>query len=164
MPRGKRKVVTPELPISESTTLVDEIVAERKRNEEDITTWPLKTMRDYIKYNEKARELNKKLKIERYELIPCPKELHPHEKVILNWVDGRSGDIPIDRSNHMIDFHEKITPGQPVSLPRYIVNYIQGKSTAQYDRVTLPDGTEDTREVGRIPRISVRTIYEEDSL
>lgn len=160
MPRGKRKEGNVAV-FEQHKTLEEEIRARNKIEHEDISTWPLENMRDYIKYNEKARELNHKLGLLRYPIKPCPAELHPQETVVLSWTDGRTGDIPICKSDHMIDFDVKVTPGKIVKLPRYIVNYLQTKSVDKYERVKKDNGEEETIKTGEAPRITVRTIYDE---
>ncbi len=126
----------------------------------EIEDMPLETMRDYRLYNEAARQANKRLRICRYQIKPCPVELHPKQRVKIARNDGSTNDIPVYLSDEKIHFDQKLKHGQIYDLPEYIVHYLAEKGNPQWDWVTLKDGSRETQRVGKIPRFSITTIYE----
>lgn len=126
-----------------------------------IEDMPLETLRDYRLYNEEARKLNKKLRVCRYPIKPCPVELHPKQRVKFGNNDQTLNPVPVLVSNHLIHFEEKLYPGKVYDLPECIVHYLSEKGYPVWDWVNLPDGSKETRMVGKKPRFSLTTVYQE---
>ena len=120
----------------------------------------LETLGDYIRYNERARAANKRLKICRYKIKQCPVELHPTEKVQLFKNDKSTHKQKVLISNDMIHFDEMIEPGQTYDLPRCVIEHLASKGTPQWRWFTNADGSRETRMSHKEPRFSIRTIYE----
>lgn len=138
-----------------------------KKEPVDIEEMPLNSLGDYIRYNAKARELNKKLKILRYPIKPCPVELHPMERVVFGRNDQPTNPLPVYKSDHMIHFdrtapRDRLMPGQTYDLPRYIVDYLSKKGTPIWKWYDNPDGSRETRKESVTPRFSLRTIYKDE--
>lgn len=123
--------------------------------------WPLESIRDYRLYNEEARKQNKKLKVLRYPIKQCPVELHPKQRIKFGNNDQSMHPVPVYLSNHLIHFDEKLTPGQVYDLPECIIHYLSEKGYPVWDWVTLKDGSRETRQVGKKPRFSISTVYQE---
>lgn len=127
--------------------------------EVDINDMPLTTLGEYLRYNAKARELNKKLRIARYPIKQCPIELHPKERVQFSRNDGNNNKLPVYISNEMIEFKMDLEIGKTYDLPRCVVEHIAGKGTPEWKWFTNPDGSKETRISHYNPRFSLRTIY-----
>lgn len=141
---------------------MDAIINEAPKTEEvSIDKMPLTNLSDYIRYNREARKLNKKLRICRYPIKPCPVELHPTEKVIFNRTDQPTNPLPVVKSDDMIDFKMTLVPGKTYDLPRYIVAHLAQKGTAVWKWFDNPDGSRETRVASKKPRFAIRTIYED---
>jgi len=140
---------------------IDKIINEiPASNVDEITSMPLDSLEDYIAYNKAARMANKKYRICRYEIKPCPIALHPKEKVVFSRNDQHDNKLHFEKSDHMIDFKEDLIPGQTYELPRYIIEYLSKKGTANWKRTTNPDGTFTMKKTSINPRFSLRTVYE----
>ena len=126
-----------------------------------IEEMPLETIRDYRLYNEEARKLNKKAKLNRYPIKQCPVELHPKQRVKFGNNDQSMNPVPVFVSNHLIHFDEKLIPGKVYELPECIVHYLSEKGYPVWDWVNLPDGSKETRQTGKKPRFSLTTVYQE---
>lgn len=126
-----------------------------------IEDMPLETLRDYRLYNEEARRINKKLRICRYPIKQCPPELHPKQRVKFGNNDQSMHPVPVFLSNHLIHFDEKLQPGKVYDLPECIVHYLSEKGYPVWNWVELKDGSRETREVGKKPRFSLTTVYQE---
>jgi len=126
-----------------------------------IEEMPLETIRDYRLYNEEARKLNKKLRMCRYPIKQCPVELHPKQRIKFGNNDKSLNPVPVFLSNHLIHFDEKLIPGKVYDLPECIVHYLSEKGYPVWDWVNLPDGSKETRMVGKQPRFSLTTVYQE---
>lgn len=126
-----------------------------------IEEMPLENIRDYRLYNEEARKLNKKLRVCRYPIKQCPVELHPKQRVKFGNNDKSLNPVPVFISNHLIHFDEKLIPGKVYDLPECIVHYLSEKGYPVWDWVNLPDGSKETRMVGKQPRFSLTTVYQE---
>lgn len=126
-----------------------------------IEEMPLNNIRDYRLYNEEARKLNKKLRICRYPIKQCPVELHPKQRIKFGNNDKSLNPVPVFLSNHLIHFDEKLIPGRAYDLPECIVHYLSEKGYPVWDWVNLPDGSKETRMVGKQPRFSLTTVYQE---
>lgn len=133
-------------------------VEEEKLSIEDM---PLETIRDYRLYNEEARKLNKKLRVCRYPIKQCPVEMHPKQRIKFGNNDKSLNPVPVFLSNHLIHFDEKLIPGKVYDLPECIVHYLSEKGYPVWDWVNLPDGSKETRMVGKQPRFSLTTVYQE---
>lgn len=126
-----------------------------------IEEMPLETIRDYRLYNEEARKLNKKLRVCRYPIKQCPVELHPKQRIKFGNNDKSLNPVPVFLSNHLIHYDEKLIPGRVYDLPECIVHYLSEKGYPVWDWVNLPDGSKETRMVGKQPRFSLTTVYQE---
>lgn len=134
---------------------------QKKAEDVEIEDMPLNTIRDYRLYNEKARAMNKKLRICRYPIKPCPVELHPKVRVVFQRSDQPSNPLPVYKSDDKIHFDMKLYPGQTYDLPEYIFNYLQEKGYPIYKTITKPDGSTDTVLDHYAPRFALRTVYAE---
>lgn len=127
-----------------------------------IEDMPLETIRDYRLYNEEARRLNKKLRVCRYPIKQCPVELHPKQRVKFGNNDQSMNPVPVFLSNHLIHFDEKLIPGRVYELPECIVHYLSEKGYPVWDWVNIgSNGERETRVVGKKPRFSLTTVYQE---
>lgn len=142
-------------------TLLDKVKEETSKEIKAlaIEDMPLESLADYMRYNERARAANKKLRICRYPAKPCPVELHPKQRIVFGRNDQPSNPLPVFKSDHMIHFDQKLVPGQTYDLPHYIIDYLAQKGTPVYERFTTKEGAEDTREVSKAPRFAIRTVY-----
>jgi len=126
-----------------------------------IEEMPLNSIRDYRLYNEEARILNKKLKINRYPVKQCPVDLHPKQKVVFGRNDQPSNPIKVFVSNHLIHFEETLIPGKSYELPECIINYLAEKGTPVWKWFDNADGSKETRISHKEPRFALRTVYSE---
>lgn len=126
-----------------------------------IEDMPLNSLRDYRLYNEEARKLNKKLRMCRYPIKQCPVELHPKQRIKFGNNDQTLNPVPVYLSNHLIHFDQKLYPGKVYDLPECIIHYLSEKGYPVWDWVNLPDGSKETRQVGKKPRFSLTTVYQE---
>lgn len=126
-----------------------------------IDEMPLETIRDYRLYNERARKENKKLRICRYPIKPCPVELHPKQRVIFRRNDQPTNALPVFLSNALIHYDEMLYPGETYDLPECIVAYLSDKANPVWGWVDLADGSRETRIVNKLPRFSLTPVYGE---
>lgn len=133
--------------------------AEQKQSIEDM---PLETLRDYRLYNDEARKLNKKLRMCRYPIKQCPIELHPKQRIKFGNNDQSLNPVPVFVSNHLIHYDEKLIPGKVYDIPECIVHYLSEKGYPVWDWVNLADGSRETRMVGKKPRFSLTTVYQDN--
>jgi hypothetical protein len=147
--------------IDQEEDVMEAAVAKATPEKLAIEDMPLNSVRDYRLYNEEARRLNKKLKICRYPLKPCPVELHPKQRVIFSRNDQPSNPLPVYLSNSIIHYKETLVPGKTYDLPEYIVHYLSEKGYPIWDWFTNKDGSKETRIVNKDPRFSLRTVYRE---
>ena len=136
--------------VLESTLRAEEI--KQQTQEVDIEDMPLTCLREYRLYNERARAANKRLKICRYPIKPCPVELHPHQRVLFNRNDQPENALPVHLSNHLIHFEKKLFPGKIYDLPECIVAYLSDKGDPVWKWFDLPDGSKETRVSHKKPR------------
>jgi len=132
-----------------------------------IEDMPLNSLGDYMRYNAKARELNKKLKLLRYPIKQCPVELHPMERIVFGRNDQPTNSLPVFLSDHMIHYdrtapRDRLVPGQTYDIPRYVVDYLSGKGTPIWKWYDNPDGSRETRKESITPRFAMRTIYKDE--
>jgi len=137
-----------------------------KKEEVSIEDMPLNTLADYVRYNRKARELNKKLKMCRYKIKQCPVELHPHERVIFTRNDQPTNPLPVYLSNELIHFDrtkpkDQLIPGREYDLPRCVIDHLARRGTAVWKWFDNPDGSRETRKAGTVPRFALRTVYKD---
>ena len=147
----------------EDENILDKIAQSKKEEEHEVAIqdMPLNSLTDYIRYNKKAREANKKLKIRRYPILQCPVDLHPKQRIIFGRNDQPRNPLPVYLSNHLIEFKQTLTPGESYDLPLCIIDYLAQKGTPIWDWFDNPDGSRETRKKGIEPRFSLRTIYAE---
>lgn len=127
-----------------------------------IEEMPLETLRDYRLYNEEARKLNKKLRMCRYPIKQCPVELHPKQRVKFGCANGDMQPVKVFLSNHLIHFDEKLVPGRIYDLPECIIHHLSEKGTADWEWITLKDGSRETRQkTEKKPRFSLTTVWQE---
>jgi len=141
--------------------ILDKTLKQVESDKLPIEEMPLETLRDYRLYNEEARKLNKKLRMCRYPIKQCPVELHPKQRVKFGNNDKSMNPVPVFLSNHLIHYDEKLQPGKIYDLPECIVHYLSEKGYPVWDWVTLKDGSRETREMGKQPRFSLTTVYQE---
>lgn len=134
--------------------------AEEERKEVPIEEMPLKTLRDYRLYNERARAANKKLRQCRYKIKQCPVDLHPTERIVFNRNDQPENPLPVYVSNDMIEFKKTLVPGQVYDLPVCVVHYLAEKGVPVWKKREMPDGSIDTFIDHKKPRFALRTIYD----
>jgi hypothetical protein len=146
--------------MSRAKSPIDKMIDDAPAALDEISSMPLNSLEDYIAYNKAAAKANKKYKICRYPIKPCPIELHPKEKVIFSRNDQPRNPLAVYKSDDMIDFKMELIPGKTYELPRYIIEYLAQKGTAVWTPVKNNDGTVDTKKTGMTPRFSVRTVYE----
>ncbi len=125
-----------------------------------IEDMPLTSLREYRLYNEAARAANKKLRICRYPIKPCPVELHPKQRIVFGRNDQPSNPLPVYVSNDIIHYDETLVPGKTYDLPVYIITYLSEKGTPVWKWFDLPDGSKETRVDHKVPRFALRTVYE----
>lgn len=126
----------------------------------DIEDMPLTNIRDYRLYNEAARKENKKLRICRHPIKPCPIELHPKQRVIFRSNDQPTNPQKVHLSNDLIHFDETLIPGKTYDLPEIIVHHLSTRENPVWDWFTNPDGSRETRIKNKIPRFSLTPVYE----
>jgi len=127
-----------------------------------IEEMPLNTLRDYRLYNEEARKINKKLRLNRYPIKQCPIELHPKQRIRFANNDKSMNPVPIFVSNHLIHYDETFYPGKTYDVPECIIYYLTEKGYPQWGWVTLADGSRETQMIGKSPRFSITTVYQEN--
>jgi hypothetical protein len=127
----------------------------------EINDMPLTSLRDYRLRNEAAAAENKKLKLCRYKLIPCPISLHPTQRIVFGRVDQPSNPLNVFVSNSMIHFKKTLIPGQAYDLPQCIVSYLSEKGTPVWKWRDKADGSRETYFSHKEPRFALRTIYQD---
>jgi len=137
-----------------------------KKEEVSIEDMPLNTLADYVRYNRKARELNRKLKTRRYPIKQCPIELHPMERVIFTRNDQPTNPLPVYLSNELIHYDrtkpkDQLVPGKEYDLPRCIIEHLSKRGTSVWKWFDNTDGSRETRKAGMVPRFSLRTVYKD---
>lgn len=149
--------------MTNESSLTDDLKKLNKTEETEIAieNMPLNSLADYIKYNDRARKANHKLRICRYPIKPCPVELHPTQRVIFTRKDQPTNPLPAYKSDHMIDFKMMLYPNKTYDLPLYIIDYLSQKGTAIWGWVDEPDGSRETKKVGMDPRFAIRTVWSE---
>ena len=144
--------------MAKNKNIIEEVM-EKVPEKLAIDDMPLNSYSDYIRYNREARAMNKKLRIARYPIKPCPIDLHPKEKIVFGRVDQPENMCQVKLSNDLIDFEAKLYPGKEYELPRCVVEFISSRGTDKWEWKTHPDGSKETYKVGKIPRFALRTVY-----
>lgn len=142
-------------------SVLDASLIQTEADKLPIEDMPLQTVRDYRLYNEEARKLNKKLRICRYPIKQCPVELHPKQRIKFSNNDQSMNPVPVFLSNHLIHYDEKLIPGRVYDLPECIIHYLSEKGYPIWNWVNLPDGSKETRMIGKKPRFSLTTVYQD---
>ena len=156
------ETVTKEQQAEAVTVVIDKIISQAKADAPvSIEDMPLTCLSDYVKYNERARAMNKKLKICRYPIKPCPIELHPSERIVFARKDQPLNPLHVYLSDDMIDYKEILVPGKTYDIPRYVVDYLARKGTPIWKWFDNPDGSKETRIAAYDPRFSLRTVYQD---
>lgn len=145
---------------AKESTLLDKVKMEksqdRQSDAEILASMPLETLADYVRYNEKARSINKRLRVCRYPVKQCPVELHPHQRIIFQRKDQPKNPLPVYLSDEMIEFKMTLYPGKAYDLPLYVIDYLAEKGTPIWERKELPDGSYETFKVATDPRFALR--------
>lgn len=141
--------------------VMESALTEAQKEKLPIEDMPLETLRDYRLYNEEARKINKRLKICRYPIKQCPVELHPHIRVKFGNNDQSIHPVKVYLSNHLIHFDMSLVPGKTYDLPECVVSYLSEKGYPVWGWVDLKDGGKETRMVGKRPRFSLTTVFQE---
>jgi hypothetical protein len=124
-----------------------------------IEDMPLESIRDYRKYNEMARKLNKKFKECRYPIKQCPVELHPKQKVIVHNNQQPNNPIKVFLSNELIHFDETLKPGQAYELPECVIHHLGELGNPVWKTRKLADGSTESFYDHKTPRFSIRNVY-----
>jgi hypothetical protein len=127
----------------------------------EIEDMPLNTLRDYRLYNEAVLKENKRLKLRRHEVKPCPIELHPHQRVIFRSNDQPHNPQKVFLSNSLIHFDKTLTPGQTYDLPECIVHHLSTRENPEWAWFDNADGSRETRIKSKKPRFSLNSVYQE---
>lgn len=150
--------------MKKQSSLLDEVVTQNKESQGekvDINDMPLESLRDYRLYNEACAKENKKLRICRYQMKPCPIELHPKVRVKFGRVDQPTNPLPVYLSDSVIHFEKTLIPGEIYDLPQYVATYLSEKGNPNWGWVDLPNGGRETRVLSKSPRFTLQTIYQE---
>lgn len=138
---------------------INDVITEAAHD--DIRSMPLTTYAEYMAYNKAARAANKRFKFCKYEIKPCPEELHETQRVIFNRNDQPSNPLPVYFRNEEIDFKKTLVPGKSYDLPLCIIKHLSKRGTAVWKWFDNPDGSRETRIANTTPRFALRTSYAE---
>jgi hypothetical protein len=139
--------------------MMDVALKQSESEKVEIDDMPLESIRDYRLYNEEARKANKKLRICRYPIKPCPVELHPKQRIRISNNDKSTHPIKCFLSNHLIHFEQELTAGNEYDLPECVVDYLAKKGYPVWGWVTLKDGSKETAMINKTPRFSVTSVF-----
>lgn len=159
MPAGRPKKIEKEEADMNLLSQVKQSNAEEKK-ELAMEDMPLNSLADYLNYNKRAREINKRLRVLRHPIKQCPIELHPKQRVAFNRKDQPRNPLPVLLSNEMIEYKETLVPGKIYDLPLCVIDYLSQKGTAVWEWFDNPDGSRETRKAGMDPRFALRTVYQ----
>ena len=138
---------------------VENTKKEKEKPEVPLEEMPLENLGDYVRYNEAARAMNKRLGLCRYKVKQCPIELHPKQRIVFGRNDQPRNPLPVYLSNEMIEYKEKLIPGETYDLPLCVIEYLSKKGTPIWNWVDKADGSRETHRMGMEPRFALRTIY-----
>jgi len=127
----------------------------------EIEDMPLNTIRDYRLYNEAVLKENKRLKLRKYEVKPCPIDLHPKQRVIFRSNDQPNNPQKVFLSNSLIHYDETLIPGKVYDLPECIVHHLSTRENPQWGWFENADGSKETRVKSKTPRFSLNAVYQE---
>ena len=139
------------------TSSLNEAISEKVAIED----MPLNTLRDYRLYNEAVLKENKRLRLRRYEVKPCPVELHPHQRIVFRSNDQPHNPQKVFLSNSLIHFDKTLIPGQIYDLPECIVHHLSTRENPEWAWFENADGSKETRVKSKKPRFSLNTVYQE---
>lgn len=146
--------------VVEEQTVLDNSLKQVESEKLPIEEMPLNTLRDYRLYNEEARRLNKKLRLCRYPIKPCPQELHPKQRVIFRSNDQPNNPQKVFLSNDLIHFDETLIPGKTYELPECIIHHISTRENPEWGWFENADGSRETRIKSKKPRFSLTPVYQ----
>jgi hypothetical protein len=146
---------------SKESSVMEETLEKAAAEKLAIEDMPLESLRDYRLYNEEAARQNKRLRVCRYPMRPCPVELHPTQRIIFGRNDQPSNPCKVYKSDSVIHFDKTLIPGQPYDLPQYIISYLAEKGYPIWEYRDKPDGSKETYLSHKTPRFALRTIYAE---
>jgi hypothetical protein len=146
---------------TKTSSLLEEVTEKNAEPKTDIDAMPLNNLADYLRYNEKARKLNKQLGLCRYKIKQCPEELHPKQRIQFMRKDQPKNPLPVFLSNELIEYKKDLIPGKTYDLPLCIIDYLAGKGYPIWEKVKLSDGSIDSAKTSIDPRFALRTVYAE---
>lgn len=149
----------PAMQSIEDTNVLEASLKQVESEKLPIDEMPLNNIRDYRLYNEEATRLNKKLKICRYPIKPCPIELHPKVRVIFRSNDQPNNPQKVHLSNALIHFDETLIPGKAYDLPECIVHHLSTRENPEWGWFDNADGSRETRVKSKKPRFSLTPVY-----
>jgi hypothetical protein len=120
----------------------------------DLSTMPLKTLEDYREYNREARKQGRPVRIP-------PSELHKQLKVKFQRFDQPENVLKVRRRSAEIDFTGQLKPGGIYTLPKPIVDFLNGLAEPIYAEVDVNDGgttRKETKQVGERSRFSCQVL------
>lgn len=126
-----------------------------------IEDMPLNTIRDYRLYNEAVIKENHRLKLRRYEVKPCPEDLHPKQRVVFRSKDQPTNPQKVFLSNSLIHYDKTLIPGQQYDLPECIVHHLNTRENPVWGWFENKDGSRETGIKSKIPRFSLNPVYQE---
>lgn len=127
----------------------------RRKISQELKKMPLKTVRDYEAYNEKARGLSIPVK-------PAPAELHEHMKVKFLRRDGQIHPIKLKFRNHLIDFEKKVEHGKIYELPKMVIKEYQNLGIPKYAHYTnKATGDSETVFSHKDPRFAFQVVLDD---
>lgn len=149
----------PAMQSIEDTNVLEASLKQVESEKLPIDEMPLNNIRDYRLYNEEATRLNKKLKICRYPIKPCPIDLHPKVRVIFRSNDQPNNPQKVHLSNALIHFDETLIPGKAYDLPECIVHHLSTRENPEWGWFDNADGSRETRVKSKKPRFSLTPVY-----
>jgi len=151
----------PGIQAVEDVDLMDVSIKQAETAKLPIEEMPLTNIREYRLYNEEARKLNKKLRLCRYPIKPCPVELHPKQRIIFRSNDQPHNPQKVFLSNEVIHFNETLIPGKAYDLPECIVHHLSTRENPEWGWFENNDGSRETRIKSKRPRFSLTPVYQE---
>ncbi len=116
---------------------------------------PLKCIKDYELYNERARELSVPVK-------PAPAELHEHMKVKFLRRDGMEHDVPLYLHTALIHFEKKVSHGHIYDIPKIVIREYQKLGMPKYKQyVNKATGDSETVFSHKDPRFAFQVVLDD---
>jgi len=127
----------------------------RKKVQKELSKFPLKTLKDYEAYNEKARELAVPIKAP-------PSELHESIKVKFLRRDGMTHRLPLKFYSADIDFFKWVEHGKVYEIPKYIIKQYEKLGIPKYRQVitNAATGESDTFLSHKDPRFAFQLVLD----